>query len=185
MSSAYIGEIRAVGFNFPPVGWVTCNGQLLSIAENQVLFALIGTTYGGDGVSTFAVPNMSSRVGVGAQGGSPGPGLSRYTLGAQGGQETVQLTTLQMPTHGHSYSGSLGASTTGTLSDDPAGRRPGIPVGNPTYASTSQSGKNMAANGLTGSLAATGGSQGHNNLQPLLALNFIIATEGIYPPQPQ
>ncbi|MDO7849598.1 tail fiber protein [Hymenobacter sp. M29] len=185
MSSAYIGEIRAVGFNFPPVGWATCNGQLLQISEYQVLFTLLGTTYGGDGVTTFGVPNMSGRIGVGAQGGNSGPGLSSYPLGSLGGQENVALTVAQMPAHGHTYSGSLGASNTGTLSDNPSGRRPGVPAGNPAYASTSQAGQNLASNGLTASLAAAGASQAHTNMQPSLALNFIIATDGYYPPQPQ
>lgn len=183
MSEPYLGEIRVVGFNFPPEGWATCNGQLLAISENDALFYLLGTTYGGDGVTTFALPSLNSRVAVGAQGGATGPGLSNYPLGQQGGVESVTLLSAQIPPHTHAYTAALGGSTAGTLNDDPAGRRPGTPA-TATYAGAAESGKNLAANALTIAVAPAGGNQPHTNLQPVLALNYIIATAGIFPSQP-
>jgi microcystin-dependent protein len=181
MSTPYLGEIRVVGFNFPPVGWVTCNGQLLSINENDALFALIGTTYGGDGITTFAVPNMSSRVAIGSQGGLAGPGLSSYPQGAMGGTENVTLQTTQIPVHGHPYAAPLQGTTAGPATDDPAGSRPGNLTA--TYATTGN-GKNLAASAVTGIINPAGGNQPHPNISPVLALNHIICTEGIFPSRP-
>jgi microcystin-dependent protein len=183
MSTPYLGEIRAVGFTFAPVDWVTCNGQLLAISENDALYSLLGTTYGGDGINTFAVPSLNGRVAVGAQGGATGPGLSNYPLGQQGGTETVTLLSTQIPPHTHAYTAALGGSTTGNLNDDPAGRRPGAPA-SATYAGAPESGKNLAAGALSSSVTPAGGSQPHPNIQPVLALNYIICTAGIYPSQP-
>jgi microcystin-dependent protein len=183
MSTPYLGEIRAVGFNFVPEGWASCNGQLLSIAENDALFFLLGTTYGGDGQTSFAVPNMTGRVGVGAQGGATGPGLSNYPLGQRGGTESVTLTTAQLPSHGHPYAVPVAGSTTGTLSSNPLGKLPGSLGG--TYAATAGTNQNLAANAVTnGAVGAAGGNQPHSNVQPVLAINYIIAITGIFPPQP-
>lgn len=182
MSSPYIGEIRAVGFNFAPPGWLTCNGQLLSINQYPALYTLIGTSYGGNGQTTFAIPDLRSRVMPHAQAGAPG--LSSYILGQTGGAETVTLTSNQLPAHTHNYSLGMAATTAGSLSDDPAGKRPAA-TSNNTYASSAQSGKNLAASAVTGSLANAGGGQAHSNIQPVLALNYIIcADQGAYPPQP-
>lgn len=181
MSTPYLGEIRVVGFNFPPVGWVSCNGQLLPISENDALYSLLGTTYGGDGITTFGVPRMNSRVGIGSQGGLAGPGLSNYPPGAVGGTESVTLQATQMPVHGHPYSAPLQGSTAGSATDDPAGNRPGNLSA--TYAATGN-GKNLAANAVTANISPAGSSQAHPNVSPVLALNYIIATEGIYPSQP-
>jgi microcystin-dependent protein len=180
MSTPYLGEIRVVGFNFPPVGWATCNGQLLSISENEALFAVIGTTYGGDGVTTFGVPSMNSRVGIGSQGGLAGPGLSTYQQGATGGTENVTLLATQIPVHVHPYAAPLQGTTVGPATDNPAGNRPGSLAA--TYA-TAANGKNLATSAVTGVINPAGGSQPHPNISPVLALNYIICTEGIFPPR--
>lgn len=173
-----------VGFTFPPVGWATCNGQLLQISENDALFALIGTTYGGDGQTTFGVPDMRSRVAVGSEGGAAGPGLSPYPLGSAGGTENVTLTPLQLPAHGHPYALPLAGTTTGAAGDNPVGRLPGVTSTGNSYAGAA-SGANLAANAVAnGAVAATGSSQSHTNISPVLALNYIIATQGIFPSQP-
>lgn len=179
MATPYIGEIRAVGFNYPPVDWLSCDGQSYPISQYSALYNLIGTIYGGDGVTTFKVPDLRGRVMPHAQ---SSPVLSSYTLGQTGGQETVTLNSNQLPAHGHGYAVGLATTTAGPLSDDPAGKRPGTTSAN-TYASAPQSGKNLAASAMTGTMTATGGGQAHSNVQPVLALNFIICAEGIYPPQ--
>ncbi|MDO7851420.1 phage tail protein [Hymenobacter convexus] len=183
MSTPYIGEIRAVGFNFTPQYWAPCNGQLLSINNYQALFSLLGTTYGGDGQTTFGLPNLNSRVAVGSEGGAAGPGLSPYPLGATGGAENVTLNTTQIPPHAHTFTGALVGSTAGPLSDDPAGRRPGVPTGSKAYAGAAQSGQTLNTAGVTGSATAAGSSQPHSNIQPVQALNFIICTSGLFPPR--
>jgi microcystin-dependent protein len=178
----FIGEIRLVGFNFPPVGWALCNGQLVSISDNSALFALLGTTYGGDGVNTFALPNLNSRVAVGANGGSTGPGLSTYQLGQIGGAETVTLTSAQLPVHNHPLAGTIMGATAGTASNDPAGRVPG-PAQQNRYAPTAPAAATLAPGAVTVTAAANSGGQAHSNLPPVLALNYIIALEGIFPSQ--
>ena len=178
MSTPYLGEIRAVGFTYAPPGWSTCNGQTLSINDNQTLYALIGTTYGGDGNTTFNLPNLSGRVSPGTQGG---PGLSNYVLGAIGGAENVTLNASQLSTHGHPFTVPLGASTTGNVGDDPANRLPG--TAGSTYLNAPQSGKTLAPTAVTGSTGAAGGNQPHPNIQPVLALNYIICIDGFYPPR--
>src|SRR6476469_1850639 len=124
MSTPYLGEIRAVGFTFAPVGWAPCNGQLLDIPNNEAPYSLIGTTYGGDGINSFALPDLRSRVAVGAQAGAAGPGLSSYQLGAKGGAENVTLNSNRLPVHGHPYALPLAGTTAGTLSTDPTTRLP-------------------------------------------------------------
>ncbi|WP_151089229.1 phage tail protein [Hymenobacter baengnokdamensis] len=182
MSTPYLGEIRAVGFTFAPVGWVACNGQTLSISQYDALYALLGTTYGGDGQTTFNVPDMRSRLGIGAQGGAAGPGLSAYQLGQQVGVENVTLTTNQLPTHQHPFAAAPGGTATGTAAD-PKLNFPGNSTTNP-YATSATAGKTLNAAALVATAQAAGGSQPHTNLQPVLALNYIICTEGNYPPQP-
>ena len=165
MSQPYIGEIRMVGFNFAPVDWAFCNGAVLAITQNETLFNLIGTTYGGDGVSTFALPSLQSRVPI-HQG-------SGFTVGQTGGVETVTLSVSQIPAHTHAAQASSGGGT----SNNPAGNF----WANWTGSQYSDQGTNSAMN--AGATGAGGGSQPHDNLMPYLAVNFIIALYGVYPSQ--
>ncbi len=153
------------GGNFPPVGWQTCDGSLLPIAQFDALFALIGTTYGGDGQATFALPDLRSRVPI-----HQGSGV---VLGELGGTETVTLTANQTPVHTHLLGSSTTASATSPAQDTPATAARSV------YAAAPGAATPMAA----GSVGSAGGGAAHNNLQPYLAFNFVIATEGIFPPQ--
>jgi microcystin-dependent protein len=180
MSTPYIGEIRTVGFTFAPIGWLSCQGQLLPISEYDALYALIGTTYGGDGQTTFALPNFQSRL-VPAAG--TGVGLSNYVPGITGGTESVTLTNTQMPAHGHPFASGVNASTGGTATNNPASAYP-HPSTKSMYRDTAIAGSNLAAGAITGTAAPAGGSQPHPNIQPVLALNCIICTDGIFPSQP-
>jgi microcystin-dependent protein len=164
-SEPILGTIFIFAGNFAPTGYAMCNGELLSIAQNTALFSIIGTTYGGDGQTTFALPNLQSRVPVGF---GTGNGLSQYNEGQTGGVETVALTVGQMPQHNHE----LNYSNTQTT-NLPAGA---IPAADGAYSTQSADGQ-MSSGGVTN----TGGSQPHQNLQPYLALNFIIALQGIFP----
>jgi microcystin-dependent protein len=158
-------------FSFAPQGWALCNGQLLPIAQNQALFSLLGTTYGGDGRTTFALPDLRSRVPV-HQG--QGPGLSPYAEGQAGGTETVTLAAAQMPGHTHPVTASSSAAT----SDNPAARtlaRPASPIYHTEPGQHAVMGANM--------LGEAGGSQPHDNIQPYLVLTFCIALTGIFPSQ--
>ncbi len=171
MSQPYVGEIRMVGFNFPPNGWAICNGALLSIAEFTTLFDLIGTTYGGDGVNTFALPDLQGRVPV-HQGRSAG--TSNRVIGQRGGVETVTLTANQMPSHTHTLSASTTIAT-------PAAFRSAV-LGSSTTATFYGSGADpttMAA----GAITALGDGQPHNNIAPSLTINFVISLFGIFPSQ--
>lgn len=163
MSERTVGEIRIFAGNFAPDGWALCNGQLLSISENEILFSLIGTTYGGDGQSTFALPNLQGRVPIGIGNG--------YTLSQAGGAETVTLTMNQLPYHTHAANASsqLGNSNS--------------PANGIWAASTINQFAAVAPNSAMNSniLSATGGNQPHNNMMPSVALNFIIALDGLYP----
>ena len=176
----YLGEIRLVGFNFAPVGWALCNGQLLSINDNDALYSLLGTTYGGDGQTTFAVPNFPSRVVIGM---GQGPGQNNYVQGQTLGAESVTLTTQQMPVHQHALQGNVKAITGGAGQTSPAGALFSNQGGD-AYTGTAGSSV-LAADALTNvTVTPAGGSQPHSNLQPTLALRYIIATQGIYPSQP-
>jgi len=168
-----LGQICIFGFNFAPKGWLPCNGQLLSIAQNQALFSLLGTTYGGDGRTTFALPNLQSRVPVHY---GQGPGLSNYELGQTGGTENVTLGLNNMPAHTHTVSVPTVDSTAD--SDEPNGAILG--AGTSVYSSANTA--NGSYGGVTASLA--GNSQPFNNLTPYLALNFCIAYQGVFPPRP-
>jgi microcystin-dependent protein len=168
MATAYVGEIRMVGFNFPPYGWQMCNGQLLAISEYEVLFNLIGTTYGGDGQNTFALPDLRGRTPIHTGTG----GGQSYVQGQQGGVENVTLTTQQLPSHSHPFTvqGASGGALT------PAGNfLAGSALGQ--YAPT-------PATGTSGNvLGAAGGAQPHNNLMPYTTVNFVISLYGVYPSQ--
>jgi microcystin-dependent protein len=168
MADQYVGEIRLFGFNFAPAQWALCNGQLLSISTNSALFSLLGTFYGGDGRTNFALPNLQSRVPI-HQG--QGTGLSPYVIGEMSGTETVTLTQQQMPQHGHS------ALSSGSQAD---GSRPAGAV----LARTTADIYTAAPDGTAmnpGMIGTAGGSQPHPNLQPFLVINFCIALTGIFP----
>ena len=164
MSEPFIGEIRAFGFNFPPRGWARCDGQLLSIAQNTALFSLLGTTYSGNGQTTFALPDLRGRVPI-HQG--QGPGLSNRTQGEVAGEEVHTLGVNEMPLHTHAQPASGAEQDT---------NRPGnaVPAKGGVYAA---SGDGSVMDPTT----PAGASQPHNNMQPYLVLNYCIALQGIFP----
>ena len=169
MAQPYVGEIRMFAGNFPPVGWMMCDGQLLPISENETLFQLIGTTYGGDGESTFQLPNLQSRVPVHMGSGADG---QSYILAETAGVESVTLSVQQIPNHTHPMVGNTGNGTQGN------------PANNVLASSTIV--KLYALETADSPMAAThvqqvGGNQPHDNLQPYLAINFIISLFGIFP----
>ena len=165
---AYTGEMRLVAFGFAPRGWARCDGQLLPINQNQALFSLLGTMYGGDGRTTFALPDMRGRVGLGF---GTGNGLTPRTQGAQLGQETVTLGQQHLPRHRHAVRENPAA---GTLTS-PAKN---VPAGGGRYAAA-PNGTVMDAN----MVRPVGGDQPHDNVQPVLALTYIICLSGIFPSQ--
>jgi len=175
MSNPFLGEIRMFAGNFNPRGWAFCSGQLLPIAQNDALYALLGTTYGGDGQNTFGLPDMLGRLPINQ---GQGPGLSTYVLGQKAGTETVTLTQQQMPGHSHAF---FATTATGSQPAPTNTSFPATLIGTATlYAipGTSQLVQGaMNANSIT----AVGGNQSHNNLMPSLAINFIIALEGVFP----
>lgn len=171
MSEPFVGEIRMFAGNFAPRGWAFCDGQLLAVSQNDALFSLLGTIYGGDGRTTFGLPDLRGRLPIHA---GSGPGLSPRRLGAKGGAENVTLTVNQLPSHGHN----LGANASAGNSTNPSG-----------YFAQDAAGSNLYLNGASTQPAAlnpatignVGGSRSHTNLMPFLCLNFIIALFGIYP----
>ena len=169
----YIGEISIFAGNFAPRGWAFCNGQLLPIAQNTALFSILGTTYGGNGTTTFALPDLRGRAPLSS---GQGPGLSDYDLGQSGGTETVTLTTNEIPAHNHS----VGAFNNKGDQSNPTNNVNAIVVdsSNGTANAYAASANATMNNGAVGS---TGGSQPHNNMQPYLTLNFIIALQGVFP----
>lgn len=158
----FLGQIQLFGFNFAPRGWAFCNGQLLSISQNNALFALLGTIYGGDGRTTFALPDLQGRTVVGF---GQGPGLSNYRIGQKGGQEIVTLNVNEIPSHTH-----LTTTTVGT----------GVPPSSSEIISLQGAASKIDSHAVVVN-GATGGSQGHNNIQPYCALNYAIALQGIFP----
>ena len=197
MADPYLGQIIIFAGDFAPYGWALCNGQLMSVAQNQALFTLLGIVYGGDGKTTFGLPDLRGRVPVHV---GQGTGLSTYNLGQSGGVESVGLTVADMPMHNHSFTSS-GATVTvqggdgaGTVSSaggnylcnsgDPSGTTPGV-TGN-IYAPSGSAGNlaplaGASVNFSAGAIGMAGGNTPHSNIQPFLALNFIIATQGIFP----
>lgn len=174
MSNPFVGEIRIVPFNFAPVGWAMCNGQLLAISQYTALFSLLGTYYGGNGTSNFALPNLQGRAPLDY---GQGAGLSNYGIGQTGGETTVTLLASQIPAHTHGVVGNTGNGDANTPASN-VWARPHLgktPIN--LYSDTLGSGLNMNALAL----APTGGSQPHNNLPPYLTLNFIISLQGIFP----
>lgn len=163
MATPYLAEIRLMSFNFAPRGWAQCNGQFLPIAQNQALFSLLGTMYGGNGITTFALPDLRGRVAMHTDG-------STYLQGAAGGEASHTLTIAEMPTHTHPVLAVAGAGT----ASDPSGNR--FAVGANLYAAPA----NLVALVPT-SVSSVGGSQAHENQQPFLTLSFCMATSGIFP----
>jgi microcystin-dependent protein len=176
MSQPYLGEIRALSFNFAPKGWALCNGQLLSILQNQALFSLLGTQYGGNGVNNFQLPNLQGRAPLGY---GAGPGLSNYVIGEVVGTETVTLLTSQMPQHNHLWAANNGAGDVPSPNGNflAGAIIPTDKVAQKTYAAPG--GVTVPLN--TNMLAATGSNQGHSNMQPYLVISFCIALQGIFP----
>jgi microcystin-dependent protein len=172
MSNPFVGEIRMFAGNFAPAGWMLCQGQILAISDFDTLFSLIGTNYGGDGATTFALPNLSSRVPV-HQGTLSGTGTT-FTLAQTGGVETVSLTTSQIPAHSHVPQANSGLGN----QQSPANGVWASPSTGTIYSNTAPSlGMDPAAIGLAG------GSQPHDNMIPFLAINFIISLFGVFPVQ--
>ena len=169
----FIGEIRLFGGNFAPRGYAFCDGQLLQISQNTALFSLLGTTYGGDGRTTFALPDLRGRTPIGPR---QGPGLTNRTLGQRLGQETATLTQSQMASHNHPMIATTDFSTSMMPGNNLPSRPPGL-LGTRIYA-------NGPPNTMMNTAAidgTTGGNGSHNNMQPFLGLNYIIALQGIFP----
>jgi len=173
MADPFVAEIRIFPFNFAPTGWAFCDGQIMPISQNTALFSLLGTTYGGNGQTTFALPDL--------QGAAPmhpgqGPGLSLHDLGETGGSETVTLIESEMPAHAHGLQASIQPG------EDPAPG--GEALGRSVGASLYQTATNQNLGQLAPQAIGTaGGSQPHNNLMPYLVLNFCIALQGVFPPR--
>jgi microcystin-dependent protein len=171
MADPFVAEIRIFGFNFAPKGWAFCDGQLLPLSQNTALFSLLGTTYGGNGKSNFALPDLQGRA---AMQPGQGPGLSLHDLGETGGSETVSLLESEIPAHSHAVTASLAEALER------------IPT-NQLFATGTGIGAYAAPAGLTqlnfNAITPTGGDQPHNNMQPYLTLNFCIALQGVFPPR--
>lgn len=174
MSDQFLGQLSLVGFNFPPLGWASAAGQLLSISSNTALFSLLGTTYGGDGKSNYALPNLQGMVAVGV---GQGPGLQNYVQGESGGATTVTLTLATVPPHTHS----LQVSPVRANLAAPGGNAFGdaANAGGQLYTATATPLNSMAP----AAVSVVGGNGPHNNLMPYLALNWIIAMQGLFPPR--
>jgi microcystin-dependent protein len=173
MAEPFIGEIRMFAGNFAPQGWALCNGQILSIAQNTALFSLLGTNFGGNGQTTFGLPNLQSRM---PMHWGTGPGLTPRVIGENAGEESVPLNTNQIPAHNHTYSPRATASPGNATS----------PGGNVWAASSTRDAQYSPTPDTTmqaQATDATGGSQAHDNMPPFLCVTFIIALEGIYPPR--
>ncbi len=176
----FLGELRIFAGNFAPEGWAFCQGQLISISENDALYSLLGTTYGGDGQTTFGLPNLQSRVAVGA---GNGVGLQSYAPGQTGGSESVTLGALQLPSHTHPLLQVTVSAGTNATTNDPAGALFGQSTSD-IYSTNLPSASGLTpADAITGNTSAAGGNQPHYNIQPYLATNYIIALSGIYPSQ--
>jgi len=175
----FLGEVRIFAGTFAPKGWAFCDGQLVPLSQNTALFSLLGTTYGGDGRTTFALPNLNGKVPIGA---GQGPGLTTRYQGETGGQDNVTLQQTEMPAHSHTVTAGTiaipGNSGTGNQ-DTPEN---GYPATNTkSYSATTSGTMSIPVNSVL--LSATGGGQPHNNLQPYLVVRYIIALQGIFPPR--
>lgn len=174
MSSPFVAEIRIFGFNFAPTGWALCNGQILPISQNTALFSLLGTTYGGNGQSTFALPDLQDRAPMHP---GQGPGLSLHDLGEEAGEPFVTLLQSEMPSHNHnlmsvtSFAGSANIPTNNVFAKTVDPFKPFTPTVSPLVAMANID------------LGLTGGDLPHNNMMPFLTLNFCIALQGVFPPR--
>ena len=173
MADPFVAEIRIYPFNFAPTGWAFCDGQLLPISQNTALFSLLGTTYGGDGRSTFALPNLQGRAPMHP---GQGPGLSLHDLGESAGSETVTLLESEIPAHSHSL---MAVNAVASLNAPGADRTLARSSGGFAYQQSPANPVNLSPQ----TLALAGGSLPHNNLMPYLTLNFCIALQGVYPPR--
>ncbi len=172
MADPFVAEIRIFPFNFAPKGWAFCDGQLMPLSQNTALFSLLGTTYGGDGKSNFALPDLQGSV---PMFWDQGPGLSLRDIGETGGSETITLLGSEMPAHSHGAQASIGVSN----SNDATGLAYGRPFGGGALYGPATNLADMAPQAV----AVAGGSLPHNNLMPYLTLNFCIAMQGVYPPR--
>ncbi len=176
-----LAEIRMFAGNFAPRSWQFCNGQLLAISQWSAVFALVGTTYGGNGQTTFGLPDFRGRIAVGANNGQ-GPGLPPYQLGEMAGVPTTTLLSTNLPIHNHPITGSVNMqinNDTAGLTDDANGRRFG--AWQPVYTSATTDLVSMAADASTLALSASGGSQPFSNRSPYIGMNYIFCVEGIFP----
>lgn len=173
MSEPFLAEIKMVGFNFAPRGWAFCDGQILPISQNQSLYSLLGTTYGGDGRTSFALPDLRGRtpVDVGSSNGNS------FQQGEKGGEETHTLSIQQMPTHTHSFSATNDTATQQAPSGNLLAQTP-TGIGN-IYSDHNSNTPDVSLN--TAAIANTGGGQAHENMQPFIAINFCIALQGLFP----
>jgi microcystin-dependent protein len=179
MSEPFIGQLMIFAGNFAPRGWATCDGQILSIAHNTALFSLLGTTYGGNGQTTFALPDLRGRVPMHV---GTGPGLSSYVLGEVSGVETVTLINTQMPAHNHTVTNVINAAYgPQSPTDNPSGAVPAGTGGGPTVYNSSSDGTTMNPAMLQTTIGMAGGNQPHENRQPYLVMTFCIALQGIFP----
>jgi len=170
MSEPFVGEIRMFAGNFAPSGWSFCDGQLLAVSQNNALFSLLGTIYGGDGRTTFGLPDMRGRIPVHA---GSGPGLSPVRLGAKAGTESVTLTSNQLPSHKHDVLASSNAGNSG----DPTGNASASTAPASSYSTSLATPQTMNS----AAISSVGGSRQHSNLMPSICVHFIIALFGIYP----
>ncbi len=176
----FIGEIKIFGFNFAPRGYATCQGQIMSIAQNTALFSLLGTTYGGNGQTTFGLPDLQGRAPIGQ---GQGPGLSPYSMGQEAGTESATLLITNMPMHAHPGQGltvNIPVSTGGADASSPAGAFL-ADNGVEAFSSVSTAGQNYGAPTVGGNTGVAGGSQPFGILNPYLCINYSIAIEGIFP----
>lgn len=176
----FIGEVKLLGFNFAPKGYSTCQGQILSIAQNTALFSLLGTTYGGNGQTTFGLPDLQGRMPIGQ---GQGAGLPFYSMGEVGGTVSTTLTSANMPAHVHTLNSArvnIKASTANAGETSPDGTVPAT-TGTPAYADTAQTGIFTGGAAITGTTDITGGNQPFSILNPYLCMNYSIALQGIFP----
>lgn len=175
----FIGEIKILGFNFAPRGYATCQGQIMSIAQNTALFSLLGTTYGGNGQTTFALPDLQGRAPIGQ---GTGPGLPNYNMGQRGGATTATLLTANMPIHNHAATGiNVRIPVTAASEDSAAANNYIGNAVNDTFGPTASPTASLGAPVVSGSTAPAGGSQPFSILNPYLTINYSIAIEGIFP----
>ncbi|HMK89120.1 MAG TPA: tail fiber protein [Methylocystis sp.] len=183
MSDPFVAQVALFPYNFAPRGWAFCRGQILPLSQNTALFSLLGTTYGGDGKSNFALPNLQAATPIHP---GQGPGLSSFALGDTGGESRVTLRQSEAPSHSHTMSATSTTGTTTTANNNllALGLVPGGKTSPSAIAAIYSTNTGNATTGLQpNSVSQAGGGQPHNNLQPYLGLSFCIALQGVYPPR--